>query len=373
MKKIAHIYSSWTAGGAEKIMLSLAAGLERAGYLNFIVAPGDSYLFSQARRMEIAACPIVIKGSFDPIGIVTLWRIVSRNKIDIIHAHQGKVFWPCIIVKMYATLLHVLCPRSYPGIPMVVFHRHADLPHRFYSRWHYTLADQVVAISNAVAQGLIAREKVAPEKISVVYNGTDFEQFSPAVSGEAVRREYHLENTIVVGTVAAMNKPKGKGQGYLIEAAALLRTRFPDARYLIVGTGDILEELKESARRQGVDDIVFFTGYQESVEKYIAAMDVFCFLSWDTEGFGQVMVEAQAMGKPVIGTDIGGIPETFKNGTTGICIPPENTDAVVSAITLFLGDPVRRRDTGVAAQSFVRERFGMKQMIDQTIAVYERR
>lgn len=371
MKRIAHVYSSWTAGGAEKIMVSLAAGLEKAGHHNVIVAPGDSYVFSEARRLGLTGYPSVIKGSFDPIGIVKLWRAVSREKIDIIHAHQGKVFWPCIIVKMGRAFLHGLLPRAFMCPPVVVFHRHADLAHRFYSRWHYALADHVIAISDAVARGLISREKVAPEKMAVVYNGTDFGRFSPSVSGEEVRRAYHLENRVVIGTVAAMNRPKGKGQGYLIEAAAALRPRFPDARYLIVGAGEILGDLKEDARRRGVDDIIVFTGYQEAVETFIAAMDIFCFLSWDTEGFGQVMVEAQAMGKPVIGTSVGGIPETFRDGVTGILIPPENTGAIVAAITAFLDDPARRQAAGLAAQSFVRERFSMQSMIGQTIAVYE--
>jgi glycosyltransferase involved in cell wall biosynthesis len=371
VKRIAHVYSSWTAGGAEKIMVALAAGLEQAGCHNVIVAPGDSYLFSEACRLKITAYPAVIKGSFDPIGIVKLWRVVRREKIDIIHAHQGKVFWPCIIVKMFSKLLHYLFPGTYSLLPAVVFHRHADLPHRFYSRWHYALADKVVAISDAVARGLITREQVAPQKISIVYNGTDFDRFSPSVSGEEVRRAYHLDGAVVVGTVAAMNRPKGKGQGYLIEAAAILRARFPAARYLIVGAGAILEELTTAARRRGVDDIIVFTGYQEAVEKFIAAMDIFCFLSWDTEGFGQVMVEAQAMGKPVIGTNIGGIPETFEDGVTGKRIPPENTSAVVDALTVFLGDPARRKAAGAAAQSFVRKHFSMRHMIDQTIAVYE--
>jgi glycosyltransferase involved in cell wall biosynthesis len=371
VKRIAHVYSSWTAGGAEKIMVALARGLEQAGYHNVIAAPGDSYLFAQAHHAGITARAMVIKGSFDPIGIVRLWHIVRTENIDIIHAHQGKVFWPCIIIKKYCSLLNFLFPGKYPRVPLVVFHRHADLAHRFYSRWHYTLADKVVAISHAVANGLINREKVSPEKISIVYNGTDFERFNPSVSGQDVRSHYHLEKTVVIGTVAAMNRPKGKGQGYLIEAAAVLRTRFPEARYLIVGTGEIFDELKETARSRGVDDIVMFTGYQETVEKYIAAMDIFCFLSWDTEGFGQVMVEAQAMGKPVIGTNIGGIPETFENGVTGIGIPPENTEALVNAITVFLENPERLKDTGAAAQVFVRDRFSMGHMIEQTIGVYE--
>lgn len=340
-------------------MLSLAAGLEKRGVKNFIAAPPDSYLTDHARKLGLFSCPLIIKGSFDPFGLSGLWRIIRANNIEILHAHQGKVFWPCIFMKWLM-----------PGLK-VVFHRHAQLPHRFYSRSHYRWADRVIAISKIVAKELIEREKVQSSKIRVVYNGTDFERFNSNVSGEEIRKKYNLVNDPVIGTVAAMNKPKGKGQEYLIEAAQIVRQRFPQAKYLIVGDGPIMESLKNLSKKLGVADRVTFTGYQEDVEKYVAAMDIFCFLSWDTEGFGQVMVEAQAMGKPVIGTDIGGIPETFQDGECGFLIPPKNSELLAGILVMLLEEQSKRINMGKAAQKFVKENFSLDSMVQNVLDVYK--
>lgn len=359
-KRVLHIYSSWTAGGAEKLMLTLAAGLEKKGIKNIIACPGDSYMYKRAVELGLTVYPVVIKGSFDPIGFIKLWNVVKKEKIDILHAHQGKVFWPCIFIK-WLTKSKV----------KVVFHRHAQLPHKFYSRRHYLHADRVAAISRAVAEGLIKSEKVPPSKINVIYNGTDFERFNTNVSGEEIRNKFNLGKNLVIGTVAAMNKPKGKGQEYLIEAAQIVKKKYPDVKYLIVGTGPIENDLKNLAVKLGVEDNVVFTGYQEDVEKFIAAMDIFCFLSWDTEGFGQVMVEAQGMGKPVIGTNIGGIPETFKDGVTGVLIPPRDSEMLAQLLVLFIEDSNKRLNMGKEAEKFVKNNFSLDLMVDRVEELYK--
>lgn len=99
-------------------------------------------------------------------------------------------------------------------------------------------------------------------------------------------------------------------------------------------------------------------------------MDIFCFLSWDREGFGQVMIEAQAMGKPVIGTDIGGIPETFRDGATGALIPPQNPAVLAKAIEKMISDKPVMRGMGYEASKFVRKKFSIEEMARNVAEVY---
>jgi glycosyltransferase involved in cell wall biosynthesis len=358
--KILHVYSSWSRGGAEKLMVWLARELEKNGFTNIIAAPRDSYITELSKSLGLGTRDVVLRGSFDLIGIWKLFRIASRERIDIVHSHQGKTFWPCIFTKW------LLKNRL-----KVVFHRHAQLPHKFYSRSHYGFSDAVIAISEAVRKSLIAEEGVKPSKVRTIYNGTDLERFKPAAPTPELVKKCELFDKIVIGTAAAMNSPKGKGQMYLVEAAAVLKKDFPNARYLIVGTGPILDELKALSVTLGVDKEVIFAGYQEKVEDYLACMDIFCFLSWDKEGFGQVMVEAQAMGKPVIGTDIGGIPETFLNNVTGFLIPSENTKALTESLRVLLIDPQKRIKMGLEAVSFVRSRFSIQKMAGEVGEVYK--
>ncbi|HBU68837.1 MAG TPA: hypothetical protein DEE98_00460 [Elusimicrobia bacterium] len=360
MISILHVYSSWTPGGAEKVMLLLANCLEKSGVRNIIASPKNSFLFNEAVKSGLKTHSLRINGSFDPIGILKLLYIARKEHVDIIHAHQGKVFWPCIIAKLLSG-----------GRIGVVFHRHAQLAHRFYSRGHYKIADKVIAISKAVASGLIQREKVPAGKVEVVYNGTDFDRFSGAVSGETVRKQYGLSGKTVIGTAAAMNYPKGKGQKYLIEAAKTLTAKYDNLIFLIVGTGPMLGDFKEYAKALGVADKIIFAGQQSKVEEYIAAMDIFCLLSWDTEGFGQVVVEAQALGKPVIATNVGGIPEAFEDGMGGILIEPENTAAVVEAVSKLLDNPRKASEMGRAGQSFVYKNFSLSLMVSKIGRIYQ--
>lgn len=357
--KILHLYSSWTEGGAEKVMIELACALEKKGYKNIIASPRNSYILRHAAQSDLSVYPCTIRGSFDPVGFITLLNIVMKENIDIIHAHQGKVFWPCVFIKCI-----------FPRIK-IVFHRHADLGHRFYSRMHYKWANRVIAISKAVANGLINREKVSPDKIDIIYNGTDFARFNSHVSPQKVRKLYNLGDYPVIGAVGAMNLPKGKGQRYLIEAARILNSKFGSARYMIVGDGPYRRELEEIAEKEGISDKVIFCGFQKNVEEYIAAMDVVCLLSWDTEGFGQVLVEAQAMAKPVIGTNIGGVPETFQDKVTGFLIPAENPIVLAEVLSKLLSDNELRARMGKAAAEFVTKRFAMENMVDEVIKSYE--
>ena len=140
---------------------------------------------------------------------------------------------------------------------------------------------------------------------------------------------------------------------------------------MIVGTGEIEADLKKLAKKLGVQNEVVFTGYQEEVEKFLAAMDIFSFLSWDTEGFGQVMVEAQAMGIPVIGTNIGGIPETFEDGATGMLIPSKNSELLAQVLISLLSDRELLKTMGQKASEFVHKNFSLSNMVNGVIKVYD--
>lgn len=353
------MYSSYTAGGAEKTLIELASALEKLDLKNIVAAPKGSYLLKKAEEKRLSSAALKINGSFDILGIFRLRNIILKYNIDAIHAHQGKVFWPCVFMKKFVK----------PSLKLV-FHRHAQLAHRAYSRWHYDYADLVIAISKAVAQGLIEREKVPAEKVLIIYNGIELSRFNTGVDGKKIRAKLGFEGKIVAGTAAAMNRPKGKGQEYLLEAAKLLKKKNPLLRIMIAGDGQIRGELEEKSRELGVDDITVFTGYVENIEEYMAAMDIFCLLSWDTEGLGQVLMEAQALGKPVIGTKVGGVPETFINGKTGILINPENPEELAIAIETLASDAGKMAAMGKEAAAYAADNFGIEKMAARVALAY---
>ena|GEM_PF-669784 len=359
--KVLHIFSSKTIGGAEKMTLFLAENLQKSGLVeNIMGVRKGTYMYEQALEKKLETVNFRAGGSFDPVGIFNLIKIIKKYKINIVHVGQGKLFWQALIAKVF-------CPKV-----KVVFHRRQDTRHGFFSRIHYKFADAVIAVSKAVANGLIKYEKVSADKVNVVYNGVNFKKFKTDTNYGGIVEKYNLRGKKAVGTVGAIVDFKGKGQIYLIEAAKMLRNDYPDLRYLIVGTGKGIEEQKEYAKKMQVDDIVYFAGYQENVQKYVLAMDIFCLLSWDTEGMPNVVIEAQALEKPVIVTNIGGNPESFEDGKTGLLIKPSDAAETAEAIKKLINDPETAKSFAKAGKEFVEKRFSIEQMISGAVTVYDK-
>jgi len=358
--RILHLSCSASWGGAERRTIDLAAALEEAGLKNYLGVPADSYMSRKARELGLETCPLSMAGSLDVVGIRKLLRVVRDRGIDIVHCHDGTYYWPCIFAK-------------WPdGRNLrVVFHRRIQKPHHFYSRGHYRYADAVIAVSGSVKDQLVRRERVEAEKIHVVHDFVDFRVFDRSVSGEEVRRKHALDHRVVVGISGTMDPEKSKGELCFIEAARRLDADFPDVRYLIIGQGVSRPELETLTGEYGLADKVLFVGHQEEMPKYMAATDVFCLLSWKTEGLGNVLQEAQAMGKPVIGTSVGGIPETFLAEETGLLVAGRDVEDLARALRRLLEDEPLRRRMAERAGQLARERFGQERAVAQVLSVYE--
>jgi glycosyltransferase involved in cell wall biosynthesis len=355
--KVFHLYSSFTPGGAERRILSLAKSLNEIGVQNTILSPKGGFLCREAERLGIERHPLNIRNSLDPFGIFSLFIAVKRREPDILHIHQGKIFWPAIFVK-----------RLFGNRLKLVFHRRLDKKSSFFSRGHYRFADRIIAVSKRVAKNLIELDKVNPSKVSVVYNGIEIEE---EPEPERVIEMYGLRGKVVIGAVGGMSKPEGKGQRYLLEAARLLREDYTNLHYLIVGDGSIKNELERYSQKIGVSDIVTFCGYQERVYDFIGAMEIVCLLSCRTDALPAVLIEAQLLGKPVIGTDIGGIPETFVDGVSGFLIRPRDVEGLRQHLAELIEDEKKRKVMGSAGKELAEDRFSVKKCCEQIKSVYE--
>jgi glycosyltransferase involved in cell wall biosynthesis len=169
-----------------------------------------------------------------------------------------------------------------------------------------------------------------------------------------------------VGNVAALTDHKDHAT--LLEAAALVSARRPEARFVIVGDGERRAELEARARALGTAERVIFAGFRDDVDRLLPAFDVFC-LSSHLEGLGTSLLDAMCFARPVVATAAGGIPEAVLDGVTGRVVPVRDVRALADALVEVLSHPERREAMGRAGRERFLERFTADAMVEATLRV----
>ena len=162
---------------------------------------------------------------------------------------------------------------------------------------------------------------------------------------------------------------ESKGQQYLIAATRAVLEKCPTVRILLVGSGDHEDRFRQQVSKEGLDDIVIFTGYREDIPELIAISDIVVRPS-DMEGFPINMLEAMLMKKPVIATKIAGVPEMITHGENGFMIEPRDIDHLASYISIILLDEELGKKMGVRGQQIVLEKFTLESLITKVENLY---
>lgn len=268
---------------------------------------------------------ITIRNSGDIAAILKIIKVSLKEDIHIIIANAGREYWPAAVAAKISGA-------------KVIFVRHQTDRLKKTTCWLINKhVDKVVSVSNAVRDALI-ESGVSGRKIEVIHNSIDTEQFDPGkIDVEEVRREIGIQSgDIVVGTAGKLDR--GKGVYEILSATCILSDKYPSMKLLFVGDGPERANLEKEARGSLMKGRVIFTGMRRDIERMYAAMDIFVLPSTCEEGFGIVLIEVMAMGKPVIGTSVGGIPDIIRNDVNGILIPPQDAGAIANAITRYLDD-----------------------------------
>lgn len=359
--KVLHLFSSDTIGGAEKQTLLTAISFKELSqkFEPIVAAPKKSFLYEESKINGVEVKDFTCRGTFTPTGVVKLIKIIKKEKIKILHVHQGKLYWTALLMKLF-----------FPDIK-VVLHRRQDTRHKWYAKWHYKIADMTLTVSKVVKDNLIKYENASINRVQVLYNAFDITKFERETDCSDIIKEYGLENKFVIGMVGAIVSLEGKGQQYLIEAISKLRKEYPNIVGLIVGDGSGKKLQQKYAKDLGVDDIVKFTGYQSNIPKFLKVMDIFCLLSCGSEGFGNVNLEAEFLKIPVITTNIGGIPETIKDGVTGFLIEPRNVDMIISSVKKLVENKEYAKNMGLEGHKFVKETFSKQKFVENLTNIYE--
>jgi glycosyltransferase involved in cell wall biosynthesis len=253
--------------------------------------------------------------------------------------------------------------------PRLIASRRVDFHLRgnAFSRWKYGRVDCFICASDAIRSMLLA-DGIPAARALTVHEGIDIEHVA-AVPAANIHAELWLPSGApVVGNIAAL--VPHKGQKYLIDAAALVVREIPDARFVVVGEGELRPALERQIHEHHLERHVLLTGFRPDVLSLLKAFDVFV-LSSVTEGLGTSLLDAMACARPIVATRVGGIPEVVADGEVGILVPPRDPEALAGAIGGLLDDVWKRREFGRAGAQRVRARFSAAQMVAATLSVYQ--
>ena len=227
--------------------------------------------------------------------------------------------------------------------------------------------DGFIANSRVISDRLVT-DGVPRAKITIVNEGVDVDRID-RLQAANVRAAFYLPmQAPVVGNVAAL--VPHKGQHHLIDAAAITVRQVPDARFVIVGDGELRQALEDQIRHKHLERHVFLAGFRDDALELTKGFDLFV-MSSTSEGMCTALVDAMAASKAAVATDAGAIPEVMVDGETGFLVPIRDHEAMAARIVQLLKNPKLRARMGEAALQRARERFTVDRMVDGTQAAYE--
>jgi len=359
-----------TSGGVERGTVEIASAIVKAGGRAIVASAGGAKEHELQRvGAEHVALPMDTK---NPLGIYNnigrLVDLIRRENVDIIHARSRAPAWSAYYAAKRA------------GIPYITtFHgtySHGNVFKRIYNS-AMTKGERVIAISNFIAGHIRQHYGVPSDRIRIIHRGVDLSRFSAA--NVTAQRVISLANEwrIADGYPVVMlpgRLTRWKGQTVFIEAIARLKRR--DLRCLLVG-GDqgrheYRTELENLVEKHDLGEVVRIVDSCRDMPAAYMLTDVVVSASTDPEAFGRVIIEAQALGRPIIATDHGGAKETVIENETGWLVPPGDPGALAVAIERAIGlDEAHRAALAEKAIANVRERFSTEAMCRKTLDVYD--
>jgi len=333
-------------------------GLREIGQRAALVAHSDGELRRRAAE-GLDLIPIAPRTEMDLSAAWRLSRVVKRLKPDVIHAHDPHG------IAMASLALSLGSPSPAPAL---VASRRVDfhLKSNSFSRWKHRQVDCFIAASEAIRQMLVA-DGVPAHRTVTVHEGIDPDYVLAAPRVNVHEAFWLPRHAPVVGNVAAL--VPHKGQRHLIEAALLVVRDIPDARFVILGEGELREHLERQVRAHHLEKHVLLPGFRTDVLGCTKGFDVFA-MSSVTEGLGTSLLDAMACSRPIVATRTGGIPEVVEDGVNGLLVTPRDHRAMAAAIVRLLKDEALRTRMGEAGCTRVSERFTVERMVEGTAAVY---
>jgi len=375
--RVLHLNSLLTGGGTDDRSVRIAHALALLGHKIWLGGPAGREYSRIAQDLHLTFQPLPVSRTKLALVLHTA-KFMRRERVQIIHARHGRDYWPAIFAA-----------RLSGSRPKTVLSRHlAKSPSSWASR-HFLLGqcDAMVAVSQFVAK--VLREGHADpqsdnserhfrppmlgdhSKIRVVYGGFDMSRFKPA-DAESQRKSWGLEpHHYAFGVVGGYALPRGKGQPEFLQAAAQIKAQAPNARFLIVGRGNMKATLERQIHELGLTGIAWLTSYCSDMAAGMNALDCLVLPQVGTEAIPGVVCEAHACGKPVIASNLDGIPEAFAAAAYGQLVRPGSVDDLAGAMLEWSRKPALADFERWTLHKRVAERFSLERAARDLASLYQ--
>jgi glycosyltransferase involved in cell wall biosynthesis len=349
-----HLESSGSWGGQEYRTCLEINWLNANGHRAWLICDPTSEVMTKARELGTPVVPMNLRHRIHPLVSFRIWLFCRRNRVDLIKSYSSKDHWLCLPLFLCGwPVTRARCITDPLGKKQRAFiYRHG--------------CAKIVADAQVIKNEFIEQYGIAPEKIEVIGSAVDLEKFSPKRDRMKFRREVGLaaETPIIVNV--GMIRPD-KGQFNLVEAARIVRHQRPDAHFVFVGeaTGGRSREkwVRKAIDRAGLNGNVLMMGYRWDIPDILAAANMVVIASRHTEASPIVLREAFACGRPIVATRVGDVPEIIVHGQNGLIVQPNDSNALATAILLFLSDENLAARCAENGLRYAREHFCFDRMM----------
>jgi glycosyltransferase involved in cell wall biosynthesis len=361
--RVVEVLATGTNGGAQEHVFSLVTRLDPARYDVRVVSLSHG---SSVRRLEKAGIEVsVIDEPDDRVAVEALAQMLAPLEPEVVHNHMYRA--EVVGTKAALHLGEMGCRR-----PAVISTVHSSrvrcADDRQTLRTLTPLMDRLIVVSRAIEQK-IREEGRFGAPVSLIYNGVDLQRYNHQQPCCTLHDDYRIpETSPIVGVVARLEAEKGHRT--LVDAWPLVLAAHPEAWLLIVGEGSERNALEAQAASLGISGRVVFTGRREDVPAVTAALDVAVLPSY-REAQGLSVLEAMALSRPVVASNVGGIPEMIDDGVSGLLVPPGDCEALAAAIIRLLSDHPLADMIAKRGHDLVHNRFCIELMTNSIEALYD--
>ena len=366
-KRIRVLHVAEAAGGVERYLQTLFKYSDKEQIENILVCSQNydyKKMKSLADRVIVLKMAHQINHSSDIKVEKALRRIIKQLKPDIVYAHSSKAGALARIADLGLKNKVIYNPHGW------AFNMQQSAKKKEMYKWVEKISvhfcDKIVCISDAEKESALREKICKPSKLQVIYNGVDLEEIKNTVP--ETRKELHIpEDAFVVGMVGRLSKQKAPD--VFVKAASLIKKKIPNAYFLMVGDGELRDQVEEMIHNFDLDTSFLITGWVDNPAAYMKVMNVGCLLSrW--EGFGLVLPEYMACGIPIVATNVDAIPNIIEDGKNGLLVEKDDYYAVADKVNKLNSNSIIKNSLINTSINVVNQKYSFIRVEDETQEVY---